>query len=129
MSKPNLTLVVEPSDGTSLFYEPVAAKDTKGKPSGVICLWLGITNEESATIHLNKVTLAFAGPPAVATATIPVPSNWWPPDGSGVNIAAGAMGSWNFLREGGENDSVVLPIPAPGSVTLGLFFNGFSSPW
>ena len=50
-------------------------------------------------------------------------------DGSGVNIAPGAMASWNFLREGGENDTVVLPIPAPASVTISLFFDGFSSPW
>ncbi len=35
MSKPNLSVVVEPSDGSSLFYEPVAAKDTKSKPSGI----------------------------------------------------------------------------------------------
>ncbi len=129
MSKPNVTVVIEPSAGNSIVYEPVARKDTNGKPAGLICLMLSITNNESKKIHLNKVTLSFAGPPAVPTATITVPANWWPPDGTGINIAPGAMASWNFLRESGENDTVVLPSPTPASVTLSLFFDGFTSPW
>ena len=129
MSKPNVTVTIEPTDGTSIVYEPVARKDTKSDRSGVICLLLTIKNNESKSIHLNKVSLAFTAPPSVPTANIAVPMNWWPPGGSGVNIAPGGQASWNFLREGGENDSVVLPSPAPASATLSLFFDGFSSPW
>jgi len=129
MATPNVTVAIEPSDGSSIFFEPVARKDTNSPASGLICLLLTITNHEGQSVHLNKVTLEFAGQPNVATATIPVPANWWPPSGSGVNIPAGAMRSWNFLREGGENDAVVLPIPAPSSVTVNLFFDGFSAPW
>jgi Peptidase family M23/Repeat of unknown function (DUF346) len=94
---------------------------------------LTITNNESSTIHLKQVELSFAAPPTVANATMPVPSNWVPTGGSGVNIGPGASATWNFLRDtlsNGlfENDTVLLPIPAPASVTLSLTFDGFT-PW
>jgi peptide methionine sulfoxide reductase MsrB len=129
MSKPNVTVVIEPAEGTSVVYEPVARENANKKSAGLICLMLAITNNESKQIHLNKVTLSFAGPPAVPTATIPVPMNWWPPTGTGINIAPGATANWNFLRESVENDTVVLADVAPASMTLSLFFDGFTSPW
>jgi hypothetical protein len=129
MSAPNITVAIEPTDGSAVAYEPVARQNANGKPAGVLCLMLAITNKETKPIHLSKVTLSFAGPPAVPLATIPVPANWWPPDGQGVNIAPGATRTWNFLRESFENDSVVLPDVAPASMTLNLYFDGFSSPW
>jgi peptidase M23-like protein/repeat uncharacterized protein DUF346 len=129
MTTPNVSVVVEPSDGSSVFYEPVSRKDKSGTSSGVLCLALWITNKEAKPIHLNKVTLSFAGPPAVSTAAIPVPNNWWPPGGSGINIAPSATAEWNFLREAIENDTILLPSPAPASVTLRLYFDGFGAPW
>ena len=128
MSKPNVSVVVEPADGSSICFEPVAAKDTHSKGAGVLCLELTITNNEKKSVHLTKVTLTFHAPPAVPTATIPVPSNWWPPGGSGVHIAPGATAVWNFLRET-ENDTVVLPATAPKSFDLALTFEGFPTPW
>ena len=116
MSKPNLSVVVEPSDGSSLFYEPVAAKDTKSKPSG-IDLPVAQHHEQGDHDHPPEQGHGspWPGPPAVATATIPVPIEL---------VAAGrvrrehraraGMASWNFLREGGENDTVVLPDPGAG---------------
>ena len=129
MSAPNVTVVIEPSDGDAVAYEPVARQNANGKPAGLICLMLAITNKEKKQVHLNKVTLSFTGPPSVPTATIPVPTNWWPPGGSGINIAPGAMATWNFLRENFENDTVVLGDVAPPTVKLDLFFDGFASPW
>src|ERR1700676_3201572 len=128
MSVPNVSVVIEPSDGASVVYEPAARKGTAAKPAGVLCLELSISNQESSAVHLNKVTLGFSSPPSVPQAVIPVPANWWPPGGSGVNIPPGGNAVWNFLR-GSENDTVVLPSPAPASVTLSLFFDGFSAPW
>lgn len=90
---------------------------------------LAITNKEKKQVHLNKVTLSFTGPPSVPKATIPVPTNWAPPDGGGINIAPGGMKTWNFLRESFENDTVLLGDIAPPTMTLELFFDGFSSPW
>jgi hypothetical protein len=122
MATPNITVVIEPNDSGSIAYEPVARQDLNGKPAGVLCLMLAITNNETKQIHMNKVTLSFAGPPAVPTATIPVAS-------TAMIIPAGAMRTWNFVRQKGENDSVVFGDVAPASVTLSLFFDGFASPW
>ncbi|MGA2293110.1 hypothetical protein, partial [Bradyrhizobium sp.] len=129
MSTPNVTVVIEPSDGASVVYEPVARENANGKPAGLICLMLAITNNESTKIHLNKVTVSFTGPPAVPTAAIAVPADWPPPSGSGLNIAPEATAVWNFVRQSGENDSIVLPDVAPASMTLSLFFDGFTQPW
>jgi hypothetical protein len=129
MSTPNVTVVIEPSDGASVVYEPVARENANGKPAGLACLMLAITNNESTKIHLNKVTVSFTGPPAVPTAAIAVPADWPPPSGSGLNIAPEATAVWNFVRQSGENDSIVLPDVAPASMTLSLFFDGFTQPW
>jgi len=129
MSTPNIAVAIEPSDGSSVVYEPVSRENANGKAAGIICLMLSITNNESIQIHLNKVTVSFTGPPAVPTATIAVPADWPPPSGPGVNIAPKATAVWNFVRQSGENDSIVLPDTAPASLTLSLFFDGFTQPW
>src|SRR5215471_19386769 len=59
MATPNVTVAIEPSDGSSIFFEPVARKDTNSTSSGLVCLLLTITNHESQSVHLNKVTLEF----------------------------------------------------------------------
>jgi len=129
VSVPNISVVIEPSAGSNVVYEACAAKDSNSKPNGVLSLQLTITNNGVSQIHLNKVTLSFSSPPSVSDDVIPVPTNWWPPGGSGVNISPGGMYVWNFLRESGENDAAVLPSPSPASMTLSLFFDGFTSPW
>src|SRR4051794_19773246 len=129
MSKPNVSVVVEPAEGSAVAYEPVAPRDTSSKGENLVCLKLTITNHESKQIQLEKVTLSFAGPPNVADKVIPVPNDWWPPDGDGVKIAPGSWAVWNFLREGGENDTAVLPEPPPKAFTLKLSFKGFSTAW
>lgn len=129
MPAPNITVVMEPSDGTSVLYEPTAAEEASGKPAGVLCLMLAITNNETTPINLNKVTLGFSSPPAMNAVTIQVPMDWPSPGGPGVTIAPNSMATWNFLREQTENDTVVLPDKAPASMTLSLYFGGFTSPW
>jgi hypothetical protein len=126
MSKPNLSVAVEPFNGTSVVYEPVAPKDTNSQGLALLCLELSITNHENSIVHLNQVSLSFSSPPSVPDSVISVPPNW---GGAGVNIAPGATGVWNFVRAQSENDTVVLPAVAPASFTLSLFFDGFSSPW
>ena len=129
MSKPNVSVVIEPSSGSAVVYEPVAPNDRSGTRSALLCLELSITNHEASTIHLNKVTLSFTSPPAVPTKVIHVPDNWWPPDGTGVNIAPGHAYTWNFIRDSVNHDTVVLPGSPPDSFELSLFFSGFTSPW
>ncbi|HYA08477.1 MAG TPA: peptidoglycan DD-metalloendopeptidase family protein [Gaiellaceae bacterium] len=129
MSKPSVSVVIEPADGSAICYEPVAPKDASSRAAGVLCLELAITNNGSKSVHLTTVTLTFHGPPSVPTATIAVPSNWWPPNGHGVHIDPGATAVWCFARESFGNDTVVLPSPAPKSFDLALGFEGYSTPW
>jgi hypothetical protein len=102
MGKPSVAVSIEPTDGTNIVYEPVAPRDANGKVSGIVCLQLSIMNTGASQIHLNKVTLSFSSPPSVPDKVIPVPTNWWPPGGSGVNIKPGNTYVWNFLRENSE---------------------------
>jgi hypothetical protein len=130
MTAPKITVAIEPSHAGGIAYEPVAPQNANGKRAGLLCLMLLITNKETKPIHLHKVTLSFAGPPAVPTATIQVPANWPPPDGKGVNIPANSgTGVWTFVRQTGENDTVMFADVAPASVTLNLFFDTFTTPW
>src|SRR6516162_7599245 len=50
MSKPNLSVAVEPFNGTSVVYEPVAPKDTNSGGLALLCLELSVTNHESSTV-------------------------------------------------------------------------------
>jgi hypothetical protein len=75
MSAPNLSVVIEPSDGASVVYGPAARISTTDQPVNLLCLELSITNHESTSVHLNKVTLSFSAPPSVPQAVIPVPTN------------------------------------------------------
>ena len=58
MSKPNLSVAIEPLVGSSIVYEPVAPKEAGGKPQGVLCLRLAITNHESKSIHMADLLLS-----------------------------------------------------------------------
>ena len=145
MGTPNISVVIEPSDGTNILYEPVAPNKAGDKASGIVCLQLTITNNGGGKTHLNKVRLSFSSPPNVSDKVITVPANWpgeWldgdgnKQQGAGVNIDPGKSFVWNSLRqivdvdtEKFENDAAVLPSPAPESVTLSLSFDGFDSPW
>ena len=146
MSKPNISVVIEPSVGGKVVYEPAARKVVSGKPVGIICLRLSIQNKNRRRwVHLTKVTLSFSKPPSVPDKVIPVPDNWpgvWLDDsgntvqGTGVRIAPRATFVWSFFRDvvnvdtnEFENDTAVLPLPAPASMTLSLFCKNCSSPW
>jgi hypothetical protein len=133
MSTPNITVVVEPTKGDHLVFEPVAAKDLNARDVGLLALILTITNHADAAhhhpaIHLTEVTVAFPGT-AVDTAKMKVLDNWPPPDGLGVHIPAGESRVWTFRRESVPDDTITLPIPAPTSLVLSLTFEGFSEPW
>ncbi len=147
MSKPNIAVVIEPSVNGKIVYEPAGRDVVSGKPVGIICLRLSIQNlNHRRWVHLTKVTLSFSKPPAVPAKVIPVPDNWpgvlWldesgnPVQGTGVRIAPGATFVWSFFRDvvnvvtnEFENDTAVVPLPAPASLTLSLFCKGCSSPW
>lgn len=133
MSTPQIAVKVDPSKGNLVVFEPVSGKDVTAPDVGLLVLVLAIDNVADPAhgdppLHLTRVTVAFPGT-SVPTANIDVPPNWWPPDGTGVHIAAGETYVWNFLRENGRDDTITLPLPAPDTMELRLHFEGFTKPW
>ncbi|MEP7000275.1 MAG: M23 family metallopeptidase, partial [bacterium] len=127
MSAPNLLIQVEPWDGSALLYAPLAAKTSQDPTNGQLLLILTITNNEPLPIRLMNVTVSFIGPPIVGPSVNEVTTD---PGGSpvvkGLTIPAGQTGQWTLLEY--WNDNILLPIPAPGAVTLSLFCETFSVP-
>jgi hypothetical protein len=112
MSAPSLAITVEPQQGGSVVYNSLAAPSAGAAASAQLSLVLRITNGESVPVHVNKVTLAFSSPPSVAPKSI----------GADVSLAAGASTVWYH----GPADNVLLPLPAPGSLTIGLQCDGYA---
>ncbi len=111
---PKVAVNAEPLEAGQIVYGLLAAETSGAKQKGQLSLRLEVQNQEAKQVHLNKVTATFAGPPNVATATFP----------ANLKIDAGTTAIWNH-----ENDkNVVLPFPAPKSVTLNLYFDGFTDP-
>ena len=127
MSTPHISVDIGPTKGNHVVFEPIAGKDVNAPGLGVLTLVLSITNLADPghpDIHLTKVTVAFPGS-SVATAKIALPAGSDPAAGPGLPIASGTSRGWNFERE----DTIILPMPAPDSLELGLRFDGFSQPW
>jgi Peptidase family M23 len=114
VSAPNLTIAAEPFESGAVVYAPLAPRTSADSPTGQLSLVLTITNHEASTVHANTVTLSFASPPNVSAASIPV----------GLSIGSGQSAAWNFATQ----DNIILPVPAPASVTIGVLCDGFSSP-
>jgi len=111
---PKVIVSAEPLESGQIVYLHMAAEKAGGPQKGQMSLRLSVQNQEAKQIRLNKVTATFTGPPKVATATI----------AANFTVPAGAIGLWNH-----ENDkNIILPYPAPKSVTLSLYFDGFTDP-
>jgi hypothetical protein len=120
-SAPKLTISVEPSEAGKVVYLAEAAP-TKDKPlTARLFLQLAITNGEATTITLDKLSLLFNNSqPGIVTR----PIHWLQKDGTytPVKIDPGKTQLWWFQKPG---DEVILPAPAPTSVTLAISVEGF----
>src|SRR5437899_1630018 len=111
MSAPNLTIKVEPAEASACVYGALAARTSNDLPNGQLSLVLTITNNEASSVHLNQVTVSFVGPPSAGPS--PIAAN--------LTIAATQTMQWNF----GTANNIILPVPAPGAITLDLSCDGF----
>jgi len=114
VSSPNLTITAEPFEGGSVVYAPLAARTSSDSPTGQLSLVLRMTNHEATAVHANTLIISFSSPPMVNTASIPVD----------LSIAAAQTVGWNFATQ----DNIVLPVPAPDSITIGVLCDGYTSP-
>jgi Peptidase family M23 len=114
MSTPNLTVTMEPFESGTVVCGPLAARTSADDPNAQLSLVLRITNNEVAAVHVNTVTISFTPPPVVNTSAIPVD----------LPIDPGQSTTWYFATA----NNIILPLPAPSAVTVGLICNGFGNP-
>ena len=112
MAAPNLTVTVEPAEGSAVVYGLLAPRTSNDPPNGQLSLVLTIKNLEPSAVHLNQVTVSFTGPPSVAAAVI----------AADVTIQSNQTQQWYFPTA----NNIILPVPAPGAITLDLACDGFS---
>src|SRR5262245_41184823 len=117
MSAPQLTITVEPAEASSVVYGVLAAKTSNDPSNGQLSLVLMITNNEPSPVHLNQVTVSFVGPPNVSPSSII----------ADLTIASTQTKKWYFASVD-PTTNIILPVPAPGVVKLGLSCDGFSDP-
>ncbi len=140
MSIPSLELFVQPTDGTSLFYLPIAAK-AQGEPAyAKIALRLHLQNTGDSDLTLSGIKFSYPNSPhadsqmqGVKIAVDPAGDD--DPD-DGV-IKAGTTATWSNgvvdldVSKAGENhhrNEVYLPLPLPQSIVIKVSCHGFASP-
>ena len=111
MAAPNLTVTVEPAEGSAVVYGLLAPRTSNDPPNGQLSLVLTIKNLKPWAIALDQVTVSFTGPPSVAAAVI----------AADVTIQSNQTQQWLFPTA----NNIILPVPAPGAITLDLACDGF----
>jgi hypothetical protein len=111
MAAPSLDIIVEPTQVGSLVYLPLAAGSSDAASNGQLSFVLRVTNNETSSVHVSQVTVAFAPPPTVPPASI----------AADVTIASHATEPWNH----GTVNNIFLPEPAPSHVTIGVICDGY----
>ena len=106
------TVSIEPSDGQSVLYSPLAARVAGGKMESLIALSLKISNQETATIKLSKVKISFSGQPKVANTVYD----------TDFSIQPKKTATLNFNRD----LNIRLPFPAPQGINIEMTFDGFT---
>lgn len=114
MSTPNLTITIEPFESGAVVYAPLAPRTSADSPTGQLSLVLRLTNNETSAVHANTVTVSFASPPNVSTAAIAVD----------LTLQPNQPVAWYFQAQ----DNIILPVPAPSALTVGLLCDGFTTP-
>jgi hypothetical protein len=114
MGAPNLAITVEPLEAGAVVYGPLAPRSAGSPANGQLSLKLWIKNNEAGQIHVNQLNISFVGAPAVSPVTIPL----------SLDVASGKTESWFFATA----NTIVLPVPAPGSIRLNLKCDGFDTP-
>ena len=114
MTAPNLTIAVEPANGGSVMFLPLAPKTANDKAQGEVALQFTFTNNELKSVHVTGITVSFTGSPAVPSVMIPL----------NLNIPAHGGMNWAFDK---AND-ITVPFPAPGHIVFAVTCQGFSQP-
>lgn len=113
MGAPKLNITAEPAKSGSVVYLSLAPKTSNQSPNGQLALKLTIKNNENQQVHVNKLVVAFIGPPNVNATVIPLD----------LNIGANQQATWFFQPV----NNITLPAPAPPQIKLSLTCDGFDT--
>lgn len=113
MSQPNVVITAQPTEGAPLVYGQLAAKSSLDQPNGQLSIVLTMTNQEASQVVLQQVLVSFPGSnmPQSAIAT-----NW--------KIDASQKALWYFAT----TNHILLPEPAPDTVTISCSFDNYTDP-
>lgn len=138
MSAPNLEITVQPTDGTHLFYLPIAAKAKGEQEYAKIVLRLRLKNAGTTDLQLKSIVFSYPNSEHDDSEMLGVnialdPSGDADPN-DGV-IKAGTTATWSNgvvdldVSEAGENsirNEVYLPTPVPSSISIKVSCHGYS---
>jgi murein DD-endopeptidase MepM/ murein hydrolase activator NlpD len=111
MSSPNLTVHIEPTEGGSVVFLPLAPPKAGDTPSAQLSLRLEITNNEPTALTIREIIVSFPGtavPRSINAAELP--------------LEPSETGTW--YNDVGKN--IVFALPAPGAVAIAIVCTGFS---
>jgi murein DD-endopeptidase MepM/ murein hydrolase activator NlpD len=115
LNVPAVQVGIEPLEGGAIVYHPVAGKTFYDAASAQVSLLLAIKNQAGKTLTLEKVRLEYAGGSKELPASMSVANNdtlWW-------------QNSRDYHEVG---DVLYLAAPIPNSLTIKLYFTGYSAP-
>jgi len=140
MSSPLLDISVQPTDGSELFYLPIAAKAVGEPAYAKIVLRLRLRNSGRSNLTLSSIRFTYPGttlPPSDMQGeeiALDPQGDGNPQDGV---IRVGTTATWSNgvvdldTSEAGENkvrNEVYLPLPAPATVAIEVRCTGYSAP-
>ena len=128
MNKPNVIVTVEPMEGGSIVYLPVAPPTAKDQPGSQVALKLLLDNDQGSDVHLIKIKIVFGIAPDVdfVAPVIYDKDSVAQKDLFPFLIAKGKNRTFNFSQN--SKDNIKLPSPPPPGFTMELFFDGYDTP-
>ena len=105
MGAPNLDISVEPTEGGSVVYLPLAPRKAGGAANAQLSLRLQIASNESARVKLTSISISFPGT-AVSGRTHSVD----------IDVEAHAMYAWY----NGADKNLLIALPVPGVIAIDL---------
>jgi hypothetical protein len=117
---PNVDVVFDQQEGTSLLYETVAAWTGSQAGKAQVSLLIWVKNNQASSITWNKAVFEYVQNGVTQTKTF---------NFSVGSIAPNAWKAWQNSRDYHQvGDVLYLNAPLPSSLTVKLYFSGYTTP-
>ena len=117
---PNVDVVFDQQEGNALLYATVAGWTGSQAGKAQVSLLIWVKNKQASSITWNKVVFEYVQGGVAKTKTF---------NFSMASIAPNAWQGWQNSRDYHQvGDVLYLDAPLPGSLTVKLYFSGYSTP-